>query len=182
MTSKFDRYVEECMACKRSKHSREGKHGLLKPLPIPYRMWADISVDFITPLPESTHQGVTYRHIMVVVDRLSKMKRFVALESLEVEAVVQAFLEWVRRLEGYPEIIVPDRGTQFTSHFWQRLCQRIGTKPKLSTAFHPETDGQTEVANQALKRWQSSWPITAPLPPPVFPRLWPPRVISHDQG
>lgn len=90
---------------------------------------------------------------MVVVDRLSKKKKFIPLDSIEVESVVQAFIEWIWREEGYPATIVSDRGTQLTSHFWQRLCQRIGTKPKLSTAFHPETDGQTESANAALKQY-----------------------------
>lgn len=78
---------------------------------------------------------------MVVVDRLLKKKKFILLDSLEVEAVVQAFVEWIWREEGYPLTIVSDRGSQFTAHFWQRLCHRIGTKPRLSTVFHPETDG-----------------------------------------
>jgi hypothetical protein len=90
---------------------------------------------------------------MVVVDRLSKKKKFVALDSLEVEAVVQAFIEWIWREEGYPERVVSDRDSQFTSHFWKRMCERIGTKPKMSTAWHPETDSQTESANTALKQY-----------------------------
>ena len=153
MTDSIARYVKSCHACKRSKAYKEGKQGLLKPLPIPDRYWQDISVDFITPLPICARYGRNYQHIMVVVDRLSKKKKFIPLDSLEVEAVVQAFIEWVWREEGYPSTIISDRGTQFIAHFWQRLCQRIGTKPKLSTAFHPETDGQTESANAALKQY-----------------------------
>lgn len=110
-------------------------------------------MDFITPLPACHRYERIYKNIMVVVDRLSKKKKFIALDSLEVEAVVQAFVEWVWREEGYPRTVISDRDTQFTSHFWTRLCQRIGTKPKLSTAFHPETDDQTESANMALKQY-----------------------------
>ena len=153
MTDTVQRYIRNCHTCKRTKAYREAKAGLLKPLPIPERYWQDITVDFITPLPKCRRHGRIYEHIMVVVDRLSKKRKFVGLDSLEVETAVQAFLDWVWREEGYPKTIVSDRGTQFVSHFWRRLCERIGTKPKLSTAFHPETDGQTEAANMALKQY-----------------------------
>ena len=153
MTHTIDRYVKACLSCRRTKSYREAKKGLLNPLPIPERYFQDISVDFIVGLPKCTRRGRIYEHIMVVVDRLSKKKRFIALDSLDVEAVVQGFLEWVWRDEGYPNSIVSDRGTQFVSHFWQRLCERVGTKPKLSTAWHAETDGQTEIANAALKAY-----------------------------
>lgn len=153
MTSTVAQYVKACHPCKRTKAYREGKHGLLKPLPIPERYWQDISVDFITPLPLCLRNGRRFRHILVVVDRLSKKRKFIPMDSLEVDAVVQAFVEWIWREEGYPATIISDRGTQFVNHFWARLCARIGTKPKLSTSFHPETDGQTENANAALKQY-----------------------------
>lgn len=153
MTDTVSRYVKSCYTCKRSKAYREGKQGLLKPLPIPDRYWHDISIDFITHLPVCMRYGRAYEHILVVVDRLSKKKKFIPLDSLEVEAVVQAFIEWIWREEGYPFSVISDRGTQFTAYFWARLCQRLGTTPKLSTAFHPETDGQTESANAALKQY-----------------------------
>ena len=153
MTNTVTKFVNACHICQATKPSREGRHGLLKPLPIPDRYWNDISVDFITALPESHRYGRIYQHIMVVVDRLSKKKKFIALTNMNVENVVQAFLHYIWREEGYPRTIVSDRGTQFTSKFWTRLCERIGTKPKLSTAFHPETDGQTEIVNQSLKAY-----------------------------
>ena len=153
MTDMVARFIRSCNICKRSKSYREGKQGLLQPLPIPDRYWTDISINFITPPPVSLRYGRKYQHIMVVVDCLSKKKKFVPLNSLEVEAVVQAFIKWIWREESYPRTITSDRGTQFTSHFWRRICQRINTKPKLSTSFHPETDGQTESANAALKQY-----------------------------
>ncbi|CAI6339108.1 unnamed protein product [Periconia digitata] len=153
ITSSVSQFVKGCQTCKRSKAFRDGKHGLLHPLAIPDRYWSSISVDFITPLPECHRHGATYKHIMVVVDRLSKTKRFVPLTSIDVEDVVQAFIDYIWRQEGYPDEVISDRGSQFTSHFWKRLCQRLGTTPKLSTAFHPETDGQTENANGYLKQY-----------------------------
>ena len=171
MTDSVARYVKSCHTCKRSKTYREGKQGLLKPLPIPDHYWQDISIDFISPLPICLRYGRSYQHIMVVVDRLSKKKKFIPLDALEVETVVQAFIEWIWREEGYPFSIISDRGTQFTAHFWRRLCERVGTKPRLSTAFHPETDGQTENANASLKQFlrayvnynQNNWVDWLPL-------------------
>lgn len=170
-TDTVARYVKNCLVCQRSKPHREGKHGLLNPLPVADRYWNSVTVDFITPLPPSTWRGRTYNHLMVNVDRLSKKKKFIPLEDLEVETVVQGFLEYIWREEGYPAEIISDRGTQFTSHFWTRLCERIGTKPKLSTAFHPETDGQTEAVNSAVKQYlrafvhydQKNWAELLPL-------------------
>lgn len=89
---------------------------------------------------------------MVIINRLSKKKNFIPLDFLEIQAVVQAFIEQIGREEGYPHKMTSDRGAQFISHFWRQLCQRISTKPKISTAFHPEIDGQTKSANAALKQ------------------------------
>ena len=88
ITNSVDRFVKSCSLCKMIKSSREAKHGLLKPLPIPERYWYDISVDFVTPLPVCSRYNRKYEHIMVVVDRLSKKKKFIGLDSMEVEAVV----------------------------------------------------------------------------------------------
>ncbi|KAI1512404.1 rve multi-domain protein [Pyrenophora tritici-repentis] len=151
MTDTVAQYTRSCVVCRRAKPYRDRKQGLLHPLPVPKRFWTDISVDFITPLPDCTRFGRTYSHVMVVIDRLSKSQRFIALDSLEVDAVVRAFVDYVWREEGFPTTIVSDRGSQFVSHFWKELCHRLGVTPKLSTAYHPETDGQTEVANAGLK-------------------------------
>ena len=153
MTASVARYVEAYHACRRSKAYRQAKHGLLKSLPIPERYFQEITVDFITPLPVCICFGRSYQHIMVVVDRLSKTKKFAALDSLDVDAVVEAFVNWIWRTEGFPEVIISDRGTQFTAQFWKRLSKRAGTHLKWSSAFHPETDGQTENADGVLKEY-----------------------------
>ena len=147
------RYVKSCTQCKRIKAYRQGKQGLLKSLPIPERYFQNISVDFITSLSTCTRYDRAYKHIMVVVDRLSKKKKFISLKSLEVKVVVQVFLEWVWREEDYSDSVVSNRGTQFTSHFWRRLCERIGTRSKLSTVWHLEIDDQIENVNVDLKAY-----------------------------
>ncbi|KAI1512770.1 hypothetical protein Ptr86124_007790, partial [Pyrenophora tritici-repentis] len=171
MTNTIARFTNNCLTCKRSKVNRTAKHSLLHPLPVPTQYWDDISIDFITPLPKSTWCGHSYQHIMVVVDRLSKMKKFIAMENLEVPTVVDKFMEYIWKEEGYPRTLVSDRGRQFTSHFWNRLCAQVGTHPKLSTSHHPETDGQTENANADLKQYlrayvnylQTDWAQLLPL-------------------
>lgn len=90
---------------------------------------------------------------MVVVNRLSKKRKFITLDSIEVEAIIQAFIKQIWRKEGYLNTIISNRGIQFISYFQQRLYQRIGITLKLSTTFHPETDGQIEAANIALKQY-----------------------------
>ena len=95
MTNTIAQYVKACHSCKRIKAYREGKHGLLKSLPIPKRYWQDISVDFITPLLACVRNGRRFRHVMVVVDKLFKKRKFILMDSLEVDAIVQGFVEWI---------------------------------------------------------------------------------------
>ena len=153
MTGSVARYVKACHPCKRSKAYRQAKQGLLKPLPIPERYFQEITVDFITPLPVCKRNGKNYQHIMVVVDRLSKTKKFIGLDALDVDTVVQGFIEWIWRTEGFPAMIISDRGTQFIADFWKRLSKRVNTHLKWSSANHPETDGQTEIVNSDLKQY-----------------------------
>ena len=95
MTDSVKLYVRSCLACSYSKTFRQQKQGLLKPLPIPDRYWQDIACDFVTNLPPCRSGGRLYRHILVVVDRLSKTKKFIPMNSISTEAVVQAFLDYV---------------------------------------------------------------------------------------
>lgn len=142
------RFVACCHICRKAKASREKYHGLLKPLPIPDRSWKDISVDFVTDLPLS--EGCM--NIMVVVDRLTKYRYLIPCASITAPAMAQLFYRhvWVHR--GLPTTIVSDRGTQFVSAFWDELCKQLKIDARLSTAFHPETDGQTENANAVMEQ------------------------------
>ncbi|KAL0559002.1 hypothetical protein IC582_003591 [Cucumis melo] len=117
-------FVSRCLVCQQVKAQRQKPAGLLQPLSIPEWKWENVSMDFITGLPR-TLRGFTV--IWVVVDRLTKSAHFV------------------------PVSIVSDRDARFTSKFWKGLQTAMGTRLDFSTAFHPQTDGQTERLNQVLE-------------------------------
>jgi transposase InsO family protein len=145
-----ENWTKNCHTCRRITPSREAHQGVLKPLPVPERSWRHISMDFITHLPES--QG--YDSILVVVDRLTKMKHFVACkDTCNAEDVAKLYVSHVWKLHGLPETVVSDRGPQFVSAFWKHLIHRLKIQSLLSTAYHPETDGQTERTNAILEQY-----------------------------
>ncbi|XP_044717344.1 integrase core domain-containing protein [Hirsutella rhossiliensis] len=121
------------------------------PLPIPDRIWSELSIDFVTDLPPTKSNGST--NLMVVTDRLSKSVVLESLKDITAETTARALLRNVVQHHGVPRAIVTDRGTQFTSRLWQRLCELLRVKQRLSTAWHPETDGATERANQEVERY-----------------------------
>ena len=108
-------------------------------------------MDFITELPESTG----YTEIWVIVDRFSKMAHFIPLKAGEKSAdhLARIFLKEVWRFHGLPNNIVSDRDSRFTSSFWKALMRLLGINQKMSTAYHPQTDGQTERVNQTLESY-----------------------------
>ncbi|KAI2646678.1 Transposon Tf2-8 polyprotein [Labeo rohita] len=143
-------YVQACNTCARSKTNNTPSTGELQPLPIPKRPWSHISIDFVTGLPESLGKNT----ILTIVDRFSKAVHLVALTGLpSAKTTAELILEHVVRLHGFPKDIVSDRGPQFTAKFWQAFCRLIGTTSSLSSGFHPQTNGQTERANQQLERF-----------------------------
>jgi len=144
-------YVNNCAKCNRGKPRNIKKQGLLNPLPVPQHKWVDLSMDFITNIPPCTRRGRTYRHLLVVVDRLTKGRHYEPLTSLDVDEVYDAMNRRIFCVHGLPLSIVSDRGKQMVSRLWTRVCQRRGIKIKLSSAQHPETDGQTEITNRFLK-------------------------------
>ena len=143
-------FVKTCDVCARSKAVHHRPYGLLHPLPIPNRPWASISMDFITDLPPVN--GVDT--VLVIVDRFSKMAHFVPCsKTISGKETADLLLKSVVRLHGIPEDITSDRGPQFISHFWKQFLQILGTSLNLSSAYHPQTDGQTERVNQILEQY-----------------------------
>ena len=163
------RFLRNCDVCGRTAVWREKRRGLLKPLPIPDRMWNELSVDFVTGLPPSGPDKATT--VMVITDRLFKSVIFEAMASTTAKDVANRMLYCLVRHHGLPRAIVSDRGTQFVSHVWKRICELLKVTRRLSTAYHPETDGATERANQVLEEylrsyttyWQDDWAALLPL-------------------
>jgi hypothetical protein len=153
MTRDVQAYVKACELCVRVKAPRSAPAGFLQPLPIPFRAWSDISVDYITPLPTCERKSQKYKHIAVVVCRLTKMRHFIPTASLTAEELADAFVTRVYSLHGAPETIISDRGTQFISEFWKELSERLSITLKHSSAYHPQTDGQTERINAILEQY-----------------------------
>lgn len=148
MSTFVRRWVRNCYICRRTKSFRVGHQGHLQPLPVPQRAWLDISMDFVVGLPES--EG--FDAIWVVVDRLTKMRHYVPCHSTDgSEELARLFVKYITRYHGLPETIVSDRGPQFISDFWKHVIARWKTTARLSTAYHPQTDGQTERMNAILE-------------------------------
>ena len=140
-------FVENCTECRSNKAWRSLRQGFLKPLPIPDRIWSEVSMDFITMLPISEKCG----NIVVVTDRLSKGVIADGLEDIEAETVAKWFLRRYYPHHFLPRAIVSDRGAQFTGALWKRICDTLQIQRRLSTAFSPETDGSTERANEVVE-------------------------------
>ena len=120
------------------------------PNSIPEKPWTYISVDFITKLPLA--QG--YDSILVVVDHLTKMVHFIpTTERMSAEGLARLFKNNVWKLHGLSESIISDRGPQFVTGLIRELNRMLGIKSKISTAFHPQTDGQTKRVNQELEQY-----------------------------
>ncbi|CAM4619083.1 unnamed protein product [Leuciscus chuanchicus] len=142
-------FVLACSVCATGKTSNRPPDGLLQPLPIPSRPWSHIALDFVTALPPS--QGNTV--VLTVVDRFSKAVHFIPLPKLpSAKETALTVVNHVFRLHGLPTDVVSDRGPQFVSKFWQEFCRLLGATVSLSSGFHPQSNGQTERANQDLER------------------------------
>ncbi|KAH9457475.1 hypothetical protein Pst134EA_033061 [Puccinia striiformis f. sp. tritici] len=141
-------YVKSCDSCQRVKARRQAKDGKLVPLVAGPRPWSMIGMDMITKLPLSGG----FDSILVVIDLLSKMTHFIACKEASSSMVLAGlFRKNVFRLHGLPDKIVSDRGSTFVSSIWKCLMVLLNIRSALSTAYHPQTDGQTERMNQVLE-------------------------------
>ena len=149
MEREIAKYVSECDICRRVKASYLRPAGTLQPLNISEWKWEDISMDFIVGLPR-TQKG--YDSIWVVVDRLTKSAHFLPVNTIHrAKKYAELYINCILCLHGVPKTIISDRGTQFVAHFWEQLHASLGTHLIRSSAYHPQTDGQTERINQILE-------------------------------
>jgi len=148
-------YLRNCHNCRRAKTSRDKYHGLLNPLQLADRPWRHISMDFVVKLPQ-TKKG--YNCMAVIVCRLTKRQILEPMvegdkgTSAE-ETAKLVYLNMRRQGVGMIDSFVSDRGPQWDCEFWAHLCRLWKIKRLMSTAFHPQTDGQTEIVNQETERF-----------------------------
>lgn len=172
MDADVEDYIRSCLACQRYKPSHQKKTGELCPIPIPDRPWGGISLDLITDLPISRSKAdfssgtsrtdmslyPAYDAILVIHCRMTKEGKFLpARKDMTAIQFAHLFLKEVFADHGMPDSIITDRAGLFTSTFWATLTTHLGTKRKISTAFHPETDGSTEKLNQVIEAYIRSY-------------------------
>jgi hypothetical protein len=173
LRNKVAEVIKDCDTCNKARTARHKPYGLLQPLPVAKRPWSSVTMDFITKLPLSKDPatGVEYDSILTVVDRLTKWAYFIPYkETWSAEQLADVVFRHIASVHGWPEEWITDRDTKFVSKFWQALMTRLGTKSKLSTAYHPQTDGQTERLNQIVEQYlrcyvnfqQDDWVVLLP--------------------
>jgi hypothetical protein len=149
MKREIVKYVSECDICQRVKASHLKTASILQPLPIPSWKWEDISMDFIVGLPNTSQR---HDSIWVIIDRLTKTAHFLPVHTTyNAKKYAEIYLDQIIRLHGVPKTIISDRGAQFIAQFLEQLQYALGTKLIRSSAYHPQTDGQTERINKILE-------------------------------
>ncbi|KAI3510643.1 hypothetical protein L1887_17775 [Cichorium endivia] len=149
MKAEIATFVSKCLTCAKVKVEYQKPSGLLQQPEIPEWKWERITMDFITKLPRTTGGHDT---IWVVVDRLTKSAHFLPIkETDKMEKLTRVYLKEIVKLHGVPISIISDRDSRFTSRFWQSLQEAMGTRLDMSTAYHPQTDGQSERTIQTLE-------------------------------
>jgi hypothetical protein len=142
-------FIAKCLECQKVKVDNRHPARLLHPLPIPEWKWEVVTMDFITKLPKTNKQ---HDSIMVVVDKLTKAAHFIPVNLTHKEAnIVDVYMREISRLHGIPKTIVSDRDPKFTSKFWKGLFNGFVTNLNFSTAYHLESDGQTERVNRVIE-------------------------------
>jgi hypothetical protein len=158
-----EEYVKTCPVCQGKAIARHKPYGELQPLPRPTRPWKDIAVDWITGLPESITTKGKFDSILVIVDRYSRMALFLpCTRDMDAAEFAETIYAEVEMRFGTPSSIVSDRDTRITSQFWKEVCYYGKIKRRLSTSFHPQTDGQTEALNNALENYLRAYIGTDP--------------------
>ncbi|KAL5510913.1 hypothetical protein ACEPAG_4670 [Sanghuangporus baumii] len=144
-------YIASCDICQHAKPIRQYRNPPLQPLQASRQPWETITCDLITDLPVS-NEG--YSAILVIVDKLTKMGKFIPCQGIpNAKQLARLFRQHVFKYYGAPKRVISDRGSNFTAQFLKEFCRLINVDWKTSTAYHPQTDGQTERLNQELEQY-----------------------------
>ena len=155
MRKEVHQYVQSCVACSQNKHSNQATVGMLQPIPIPSNRWEVWSMDLVGPLP-STSRG--HNTIVVMVDKFTKLAHFApTVITVTAAQLAEIVLSRIVLQHGVPKAIISDRDPRFTGHMWKALWKMLGTELNMSTAYHPESDGQTERMNRTLEEMLRSY-------------------------
>ena len=169
ITRQVEKYCKSCLTCQTVKPTNHKPYGMIRPLAVPDGKWTDVSVDMVTDLPV-TKRG--YDSIIVFVCRLTKMCHLVpTTKKMDTPEFIRVFVDTVVKLHGAPLRLVSDRGSIFTSQFARCAMPLIGTLQNYSTAFHPQSDGQTERMNRVMEDVlrcyastdEDSWDVQLPM-------------------
>ncbi|GJY09302.1 putative reverse transcriptase domain-containing protein [Tanacetum coccineum] len=162
-------YVSKCLTCLKVKAEHQRPSGLLQQPEIPVWKWEGIAMDFMTKLPRTSSGHDT---IWVIVDRLTKSAHFLPMrKDYKMERLARLYLNEIVARHGVPISIISDRDSRFTSRFWQSMQEALWTRLDMSTAYHPQTDGQSERTIQTLEDmlracvldFKGSWDVHLPL-------------------
>ncbi|KAG8474681.1 hypothetical protein CXB51_031149 [Gossypium anomalum] len=169
MKRDISEFVSKCLICQQVKAEHQVPSGLLQPIMVPEWKWDRITMDFVSGLPLTPGKKDA---IWVIVDRLTKSAHFIPVRTdYSLNKLAELYIREIVRLHGIPLSIISDRDPRFTSRFWKKLQDALGTKLNFSTAFHPQTDGQSERVIQILEdmlrccvlEFQGSWERYLPL-------------------
>lgn len=154
----IEEYCGACGECQGGRRVRGKQHGLLEPLPVPGKVWEQVTMDFVTDLPASLlmigGSRVSFDCVLVVVDRFTKMAHFIPTKkTIRGEELARVLTREIFRLHGVPAKVITDRGSVFAQGFWSDFMYCLRIKQGLSTAYHPQTDGQTERLNSVLEQY-----------------------------
>ena len=149
MKRDISEFVTKCLICQQVKAEHQVPSGLLQLVMV--RDWKcdKITMDFVTGLPLTRKKKDA---VWVVVDRLTKSAHFIPVRmDYFLDKLAELYISDIVRLYGVPVSIISDRDPRFTSRFWDKLQEALGTQLYFSTAFHPQTDGQSKRVNQVLE-------------------------------
>ena len=174
LKASVERFVNDCPACSMNKHESHAKYGYLQKIKLPDIPWASLTMDFMTSLPPSEEPSTKeiYDSILVVVDRYTKYMTILPFnKKYDATQLAYIFIDRIVRIRGFPKEVISDRDKLFRSAYWKTIAAENGVKSKLSTAYHPETDGQTERANRTIRQYlrhyitnnQTNWVQLLPI-------------------